>query len=95
MAASQTYVLTVATCSLDEQCKATLTTMLNNGWVKADTLYTTTTQVLSPSELRYLLRHGGLALPSGPIPTLNHVAVQTLGPRAGLDVGFKLNVDLA
>jgi hypothetical protein len=95
MAAPQTYVLKVATCSLDAQCQATLTTMLNNGWVKAHTLYTTTTQVLSPSELRYLLRHGGLALPSGPISTLNHVVAPTLGPRAGLDVGFELNVDLA
>ena len=95
MAAPQTYVLKVETCSLDAQCRATLTTMLRNGWDKAHTPYRTTTQVLSIGELQHLLRHGGLALSSGLIPTLNRVVAPTLGPRAGLDVGFQLNVDLA
>lgn len=94
MATNFVHTLTVATCSLDAQCKATLTTMLRNGWIKASTPYMTTQQVLSLTELSHLQRHGGLALPSGTIPTLKSFTAPKFGPQAGVDVGFLLNVDL-
>ena len=92
MATSQAHSLSVSTCRLDARCKATLEKMLRNGWNKAQTPYTTTQQVLSVSELSHLLKHGGLPLPSGPIPTLKSYATPKFAP--GVDVGFMLNVDL-
>lgn len=94
MATSPAHTLTVSTSRLDAQCKATLMTMLLNGWNKANTAYSTTQQVLSASELGHLLKHGGLALPSGPITTLRTYATPRFGPGAGVDVSFQLNVDL-
>lgn len=94
MATSPVHTLTVSTSRLDAQCKATLTTMLLNGWNKANTPYSTTQQVLSASELSHLLKYGGLVLPSGPIPTLRTYATPKFGPSAGVDVSFQLNVDL-
>jgi len=95
MSASQTHVLTVATCRLDAQCKATLTIMLNNGWDKALTPYMTTQQILSPGELSHLLKNGALPLKSGRvISTLKNYVVPRQGASAGTDISFELNVDL-
>lgn len=95
MATIPTHILSVSNCTLDPQCKGTLLTMIKNGWTKAHTPYSATQQVLTPGELRHLLQHGGLALPSGPVATLNSYVVPKPGaPGYGLDVGFKLNVDL-
>lgn len=91
MATVSPHTLVVSSCNLDAQCKATLATMLRNGWRHADTVYTTSQQVLSISELSHLLRHGGLSLPSGPIPSLRSYTK----PDSGLDVAFKLNVNLS
>jgi|APLak6261664116_1056043.scaffolds.fasta_scaffold45838_2 hypothetical protein len=90
----QIHTLTVSTCRLDAGCRATLTTMLNNGWTKAHTPYTTTQNVLSLAELGHLLQHGGLPLQSGPISTLQSYSSPRFGPGAGTDVSFQLNVDL-
>jgi hypothetical protein len=95
MSTSQTHVLTVATCRLDALCKATLTTMLNNGWNRALTPYMTTQQILSPGELSHLLKNGALPLQTGVISTLKNYAVNRRGAGTGSDISFELNVDLA
>jgi hypothetical protein len=94
MAPDHVHTLTVSKSSLDAQCKKTLNTMLRNGWDKAHTPYRSTQQLLSLGELSHLLQHGGLALQSGPAPTLKSFAAPKFGPGAGVDVEFQLNVDL-
>jgi hypothetical protein len=85
----------VSTSTLDARCKATLATMLANGWDKAGTVYSTTQKVLTPGELSHLLQHGGLALASGVVPTLRRIVVpKANAPGFGVDVAFVLNVDL-
>ena len=90
MTNSQAHVLTVSTSTLDDTCKATLNKMLSNGWNKANTEYTTTKTVLSPMNLSHLLKHGGIALRSGPVSSLKSYEVIDVGS----DVRFTLNVDL-
>lgn len=95
MSTSQTITLTVSACSLDPQCKATLQTMLNNGWTNANTAYTTTQQVISTAQLNHLLTRGGLALHPKPLSTLMKFATPKFGSEAGDAVAFELNVNLA
>jgi hypothetical protein len=85
----------VASVTLDAQCKKTLATMLANGWCIANTPYQSTQQVLSEAELSHLLRHGGVVGPSGPIATIKSFVAPKFGPGAGVDVAFRLNVNLA
>ena len=95
MATPQAITLTVSTCTLDQQCKATLQTMLNHGWTKAHTAYTTTQRVVSLAELSHLLTRGGLALQSTPLSTLKKYSAPKFGPGVGVEVAFELNVNLA
>lgn len=90
-----TMTVRIATAPLDAQCKSTLTKMFANGWRKAHTDFQTTQQVLSQGEMSHLLRHGGVVGPSGAVATLHSFAAPKFGPGAGVDIAFKLNVDLA
>lgn len=93
MATTTTHTLTVSTCTLDAQCKATLEIMLRNGWTEAHTVYATNQQIISVADLQHLLENGAIGVHAELQRTLTMRAPKN--PRPEDELYFKLGVNLA